>query len=30
MFDEQALIDFLAMSEHLDEDFPHVITGSIK
>lgn len=28
--DEQALIDFPAMREHPDGDFPHVITDSIK
>lgn len=28
--DEQALIDFHAMREHPDGDFPHVITDSIK
>lgn len=28
--DEQALIDFLAMREHPDGDFPRVITDSIK
>lgn len=28
--DDQALIDFLAMREHPDGDFPHVTSDSIK